>query len=188
MSRRVGIAARTADMSSVKHLPPCPSCSGPQEWQQLTGGDSANDPNPGQQTPMDHSRSRSRDLHQTGRAPGDPPLRRRRRRANQRLSMLTSFLLVGETHASSALATQSAAAASSSGRQRRGGPEASSIRARWCGVGCGRAQPPCWQTDLRRATAARDLPGLVLIAVRPGAVCGRAPHSEAPGSPLACDA
>jgi hypothetical protein len=28
----------------VKHLPPCPNCSGPQQWEEVTGGDSVNDP------------------------------------------------------------------------------------------------------------------------------------------------
>jgi lipopolysaccharide biosynthesis regulator YciM len=34
------------DTRSVKHLPPCPSCEGPQEWEAVTGGDSASDPYP----------------------------------------------------------------------------------------------------------------------------------------------
>jgi hypothetical protein len=32
------------DTSSVKHLPPCPNCSGLQQWEEVTGGDSVNDP------------------------------------------------------------------------------------------------------------------------------------------------
>jgi len=32
------------DTSSTKHLPPCPNCAGPQQWEALSGGDSANDP------------------------------------------------------------------------------------------------------------------------------------------------
>ena len=34
------------DTNSVKSLPPCPNCDEPQEWQALTGGDSAQDPYP----------------------------------------------------------------------------------------------------------------------------------------------
>ena len=34
------------DTSSTKHLPPCPNCAGPQQWEALSGGDSANDPYP----------------------------------------------------------------------------------------------------------------------------------------------
>ena len=31
---------------STTHLPPCPSCGGPNEWQATSGGDSAKDPYP----------------------------------------------------------------------------------------------------------------------------------------------
>jgi predicted nucleic acid-binding Zn-ribbon protein len=34
------------DTQSVKHLPPCPSCGGPNEWEAVSGGDSVNDPYP----------------------------------------------------------------------------------------------------------------------------------------------
>jgi hypothetical protein len=34
------------DTSSVKSLPPCPNCSGPQEWEAMSGGDSSTDPYP----------------------------------------------------------------------------------------------------------------------------------------------
>ncbi len=34
------------DTNSVTSLPPCPNCDGPQEWQALSGGDSAQDPYP----------------------------------------------------------------------------------------------------------------------------------------------
>ena len=34
------------DTSSVNHLPPCPNCSGPQEWEEVSGGDSVDDPYP----------------------------------------------------------------------------------------------------------------------------------------------
>ena len=34
------------DMRSVKSLPPCPKCGGPNEWTALTGGDSGSDPYP----------------------------------------------------------------------------------------------------------------------------------------------
>jgi predicted nucleic acid-binding Zn-ribbon protein len=33
-------------VGSVTSLPPCPSCSGPNEWQAVTGGDSSQDPYP----------------------------------------------------------------------------------------------------------------------------------------------
>jgi lipopolysaccharide biosynthesis regulator YciM len=33
-------------VGSVQSLPPCPSCSGQNEWQTVTGGDSADDPYP----------------------------------------------------------------------------------------------------------------------------------------------
>ena len=33
-------------VQSVQSLPPCPSCAGPQEWQAVSGGDSAEDPYP----------------------------------------------------------------------------------------------------------------------------------------------
>jgi len=32
------------DTLSVDHLPPCPDCSGPQEWEALSGGDSVKVP------------------------------------------------------------------------------------------------------------------------------------------------
>jgi lipopolysaccharide biosynthesis regulator YciM len=35
------------DVSSTKHLPPCPSC-GNAEWSTLSGGDSVDDPYPNQ--------------------------------------------------------------------------------------------------------------------------------------------
>jgi rRNA maturation endonuclease Nob1 len=35
-------------VQSVKSLPPCPSCGGPNEWEQRSGGDSRDDPYPGQ--------------------------------------------------------------------------------------------------------------------------------------------
>jgi lipopolysaccharide biosynthesis regulator YciM len=31
---------------SVQSLPPCPKCEGPQEWEAVTGADSADDPYP----------------------------------------------------------------------------------------------------------------------------------------------
>lgn len=31
-------------VKSVKSLPPCPECGGPNKWKTLTGGDSATDP------------------------------------------------------------------------------------------------------------------------------------------------
>ena len=31
---------------STYHLPPCPGCGGPNEWETLSGGDSVNDPYP----------------------------------------------------------------------------------------------------------------------------------------------
>lgn len=34
------------DTRSVKSLPPCPQCGGPNDWIQLTGGDSGSDPYP----------------------------------------------------------------------------------------------------------------------------------------------
>ena len=34
------------DTSSVKSLPPCPNCSGPQQWEAMSGGDSSDDPYP----------------------------------------------------------------------------------------------------------------------------------------------
>jgi len=33
-------------VQSVGSLPPCPKCEGPNEWESLTGGDSADDPYP----------------------------------------------------------------------------------------------------------------------------------------------
>ena len=33
-------------VQSVQSLPPCPSCNGPNEWQAMSGGDSASDPYP----------------------------------------------------------------------------------------------------------------------------------------------
>jgi len=36
------------ETNSVNSLPPCPKCGGPNEWQALTGGDSAADPYPDQ--------------------------------------------------------------------------------------------------------------------------------------------
>jgi hypothetical protein len=36
------------DTRSVKHLPPCPSCRGPDEWEAISGGDSVDDPYPEQ--------------------------------------------------------------------------------------------------------------------------------------------
>jgi Zn finger protein HypA/HybF involved in hydrogenase expression len=35
-------------VQSVQSLPPCPSCVGPNEWEIVTGGDSAQDPYPAQ--------------------------------------------------------------------------------------------------------------------------------------------
>lgn len=35
-------------VQSIDSLPPCPSCGGPNEWNQVTGGDSAQDPYPDQ--------------------------------------------------------------------------------------------------------------------------------------------
>ena len=40
---------------SVQSLPPCPNCNGPQDWESISGGDSADDPYPDQ-------------LHESGRA------------------------------------------------------------------------------------------------------------------------
>ena len=37
--------AKTIDVGSTKHLPPCPSC-GNGEWTAVTGGDSVKDPYP----------------------------------------------------------------------------------------------------------------------------------------------
>ena len=34
------------DVGSTTHLPPCPSCGGPNEWEAVSGGDSADDPYP----------------------------------------------------------------------------------------------------------------------------------------------
>jgi predicted nucleic acid-binding Zn-ribbon protein len=34
------------DTSSTTHLPPCPSCGGPNEWESVSGGDSTDDPYP----------------------------------------------------------------------------------------------------------------------------------------------
>src|SRR5690242_401477 len=34
------------DTQPVKHLPPSPSCGGPNEWEAVTGGDRVNDPYP----------------------------------------------------------------------------------------------------------------------------------------------
>lgn len=34
------------DTRSLGHLPPCPSCGGPNEWESVTGGDSIHDPYP----------------------------------------------------------------------------------------------------------------------------------------------
>jgi rRNA maturation endonuclease Nob1 len=36
----------TIDTASIKSLPPCPSCGGPNDWEALSGGDSAGDPYP----------------------------------------------------------------------------------------------------------------------------------------------
>jgi hypothetical protein len=33
-------------VQSVQSLPPCPSCGGPNEWEPMSGGDSAQDPYP----------------------------------------------------------------------------------------------------------------------------------------------
>jgi predicted Zn-ribbon and HTH transcriptional regulator len=33
-------------VQSVRSLPPCPKCEGPQEWKALTGRDGAGDPYP----------------------------------------------------------------------------------------------------------------------------------------------
>jgi predicted nucleic acid-binding Zn-ribbon protein len=33
-------------VGSTKHLPPCPECGGPNEWEAVTGADSADDPYP----------------------------------------------------------------------------------------------------------------------------------------------
>jgi len=33
-------------VSSTKHLPPCPECGGPNEWEAVSGADSARDPYP----------------------------------------------------------------------------------------------------------------------------------------------
>ena len=33
-------------VQSVQSLPTCPKCDGPQQWEPLTGGDSARDPYP----------------------------------------------------------------------------------------------------------------------------------------------
>jgi rRNA maturation endonuclease Nob1 len=37
---------KTIDVGSVQSLPPCPECGGPNEWEALSGGDSAQDPYP----------------------------------------------------------------------------------------------------------------------------------------------
>lgn len=33
-------------VSSIKSLPPCPKCGGPNDWNVVSGGDSAQDPYP----------------------------------------------------------------------------------------------------------------------------------------------
>jgi hypothetical protein len=33
-------------LQSVQSLPPCPSCGGPNDWEAVSGGDSAQDPYP----------------------------------------------------------------------------------------------------------------------------------------------
>ena len=35
-------------VQSVESLPPCPSCGGPNDWDAVSGADSANDPYPDQ--------------------------------------------------------------------------------------------------------------------------------------------
>jgi hypothetical protein len=42
-SYRCANCGNVLDTSSVKHLPPGPSCGGPNEWESITGGDSADD-------------------------------------------------------------------------------------------------------------------------------------------------
>jgi hypothetical protein len=34
------------DVQSTQHLPPCPSCGGPNQWESMSGGDSTDDPYP----------------------------------------------------------------------------------------------------------------------------------------------
>lgn len=36
----------TLGVQSLVSLPPCPKCDGPQEWETVSGGDSAADPYP----------------------------------------------------------------------------------------------------------------------------------------------
>jgi predicted RNA-binding Zn-ribbon protein involved in translation (DUF1610 family) len=37
----------TLSVQSTTHLPQCPECGGPNEWQTMSGGDSLADPYPG---------------------------------------------------------------------------------------------------------------------------------------------